>query len=118
MYRRRMAEAMGIDPGLPVRNALEDVADRRTLCLTPTADSAAVPTLEWRPFRLTRVSRVAAPGPEALSVTELLEATRQGSSVWVHDVQLVYDRAARFNKLLCGTLLPVFGDSPPPACRP
>jgi len=118
IYRRRMAEAMGIDPGLPVRNALEDVADRRTLCLTPTADSAAVPALEWRPFRLTRVSRVAAPGPEALSVTELLEATRQGSSVWVHDVQLVYDRAARFNNLLCGSLLPVFGDSPPPACRP
>ena len=52
IYRRRMAEAMGIDPGLPVRNALEDVADRRTLCLTPTADSAAAPTLEWRPFRL------------------------------------------------------------------
>lgn len=118
IYRRRMAEAMGIDPGLPVRNALEDVADRRTLCLTPTADSAAVPILEWRPFRLSRVSRVAAPGPEALSVTELLEATRQGSSVWVHDVESVYDRAARFNNLLCASLLPVFGDSPPPACRP
>ena len=118
IYRRRMAQAMGIDPGLPVRNALKDVADHRTLCLTPTADSAAAPALEWQPFRLTRVSRAAAPGPEALSVTELLEATRQGSSVWVHDVRLVYDRAARFNNLLCGSLLAVFGDSPPPACRP
>jgi|1186.fasta_scaffold29405_2 hypothetical protein len=118
IYRRRMAQVMGIDPGLPVRNALKDVADRRTLCLTPTADSAAAPALDWRPFRLSRVSRVAAPGPEALSVTELLEATRQGSSVWVHDVRLVYDRAARFNNLLCSSLLPVFGDSPPPACHP
>jgi hypothetical protein len=53
-----------------------------------------------------------------LSLTELLEATRQGSSVWVRDVRLVYDRAARFNRLLCGSFLPVFGDAPPPACRP
>ncbi|MFL5471297.1 MAG: tetratricopeptide repeat protein [Gemmatimonadales bacterium] len=118
IYRRRMAQVMGIDPGLPVRNALKDVADRRTLCLSPTADSAAAPTLEWRPFRLSRVSRVAPPGPQALSMTELLEATRQGSSVWVHDVRLVYDQAARFNNLLCGSLLSVFGDSPPAACRP
>ena len=36
IYRRRMAEAMGIDPGLPVRSALADVAGRRPLCLTPT----------------------------------------------------------------------------------
>jgi hypothetical protein len=118
IYRRRMAEAMGIDPGLPVRNALEDVASRRPLCLTPTADSAAAPTLKWTPFRLSRVSRVVEPGPEALSVTELLEATRQGSSVWVRDVRLVYDRAARFNTLLCSSFLPVFGDAPPAACRP
>ena len=118
IYRRRMAEAMGIDPGLSVRHALEDVASRRTLCLTPTADSAAAPPLEWTPFRLSRVSRAAEPGPEALSVTELLEATRQGSSVWVRDVRLVYDRAARFNTLLCSSFLPVFGNSPPPACRP
>lgn len=118
IYRRRMAEAMGIDPGLPVRSALEDVSSRRTLCLTPTADSAAAPTLDWTPFRLSRVSRSVEPGPEALSVTELLEATRQGSSVWVRDVRLVYDRAARFNTLLCSSFLPVFGDAPPAACRP
>jgi len=30
----------------------------------------------------------------------------------------VYDNAARFNSLLCGSFLPVFGDAPPPACRP
>lgn len=118
IYRRRMAEVMGISPGLPVRRALEDVATRRTLCLTPSADSAAIPTLAWAPFRLTRVSRSVQPGPEALSVSELLAATRQGSSEWVRDVRSVYDQAARFNSLLCSSFLPVFGDAPPPACRP
>jgi hypothetical protein len=118
VYRLRMAEAMGINPGLPVRRALEEVASRRTLCLTPTADSAATPPLSWTPFRLTRVSRSVAPGSDALSLTELLEAIRQGGSVWVREVRGVYDSAARFNTLLCSSLLPVFGDTPPPACRP
>jgi hypothetical protein len=118
LYRRRMAEAMNIDPGLSVRNALEDVASRRTLCLTPTADNAAAPPLDWIPFRLSRVSRAAKAGPEALSLTELLEASRQGNSVWVRDVRLVYDRAARFNTLLCSSFLQVFGNNPPAACRP
>lgn len=118
VYRRRMAEAMGIDSRLPVRAALEEVASRRPLCLTPGADSAAAPAMAWTPFRLSRVSRAVPPGPEALSVTELLEATRQGTSVWARDVRKVYDDAARFNTLLCNTFLPVFGDAPPPACRP
>ncbi|HEV8455178.1 MAG TPA: tetratricopeptide repeat protein [Gemmatimonadales bacterium] len=118
VYRRRMAEAMAIDPDLPVRNALADVAARRPLCLTPTADSAAAPAIVWTPFRLTRVSRTVDPGPDALSLTELLEATRQGGSVWLEDVRGVYDSAARFNALLCSSLLLVSGDAPPPACRP
>src|SRR5215218_4725715 len=90
IYRRRMAEAMGIDPSLPVRNALADVAARRTLCLTPTADSAAAPLVTWTPFRLTRVSRTVDAGPEALSLTELLQATRQGGSAWLQDVRGIY----------------------------
>jgi hypothetical protein len=118
LYRRRMAEAMGIDPKLPVRNALADVAARRALCLTPSADSAAAPQVSWTPFRLTRVSRTVDPGPDALSLTELLEATRQGQSEWLEDVRNIYSSAARYNVLLCSSLLPVFGDSPPPACRP
>ena len=118
IYRRRMAEAMGIDAGLPVRSALADVAARRPLCLTPTADSAAAPPIVWTPYRLTRVSRSVDPGPEALSLTELLEATRQGGSAWIQDVRGIYDSAARFNALLCSSLLLVFGDTPPAACRP
>jgi hypothetical protein len=118
VYRRRMAEAMGISPTLPVRQALADVAARRPLCLTPTADSAAAPALTWTPFRLTRVSRTVEFSADALSLTELLQATRQGATVWVRDVRGVYDSAARYNALLCSSLLLVFGDTSPPACRP
>ncbi|MEA2725401.1 MAG: hypothetical protein QOH59_3172 [Gemmatimonadales bacterium] len=117
LYRRRMAEAMETDPALPIRNALAGVAARRPLCLSPTADSAAAPALTWTVSRLARVSRPVPPGPEALSLTELLTATRQGGSVWVAEVRGVYDSAARYNGLLCSSFLPVFGDTPPAACR-
>ncbi len=118
LYRRRMAEAMETDPGLPIRNALAGVAARRPLCLSPTADSAAAPALTWTSSRLARVSRPVQPGPESLSLTELLGAMRQGGSVWVGEVRGVYDSAARYNGLLCSSFLPVFGDTPPAACRP
>ena len=118
VYRHRMAEAMGVDPALPIRSALAGVSERRALCLSPTADTAAAPPVSWTPSRLARVSRPVALGPEALSVTELLGAMRQGGSVWVRDVRSVYANAARYNSLLCSSFLLVFGDSPPPACRP
>jgi hypothetical protein len=118
MYRLRMAEAMGTDPRLAIRNALASVAARRPLCLSPTADSAAAPPVKWTSYRLARVSRPVAPGPEALSMTELLTNMRQGESVWVRDVRRIYENAARHNALLCSSLLLVFGDAPPPACRP
>jgi len=118
MYRRRMAEAMETDAALPIRAAMSRVARRRPLCLSPTADSAAAPPATWTPSRLARVSRTPEPGPEALSITELLGAMRQGESVWVGDVRRVYDDAARYNVLLCSSFLLVFGDAPPPACRP
>lgn len=118
MYRLRMAQAMQTDPRLSIRNALAGVAARRPLCLSPSADTAAAPPITWTSFRLARVSRPAEPGPDALSVTELLAAMRQGESVWVPEVRGVYNRAARYNLLLCTSFLPVFGDAPPPACRP
>jgi hypothetical protein len=118
LYRLRMAQAMGVDPGLPVQRALGDVAPRRPLCLSPGTDSAAVPALAWLPYRLVRVSRPAVPGPEAMSVNELLRAVRQNPSPWVVDVRGVYDRAATHNLLLCSSLLLLFGDTPPPACQP
>lgn len=118
VYRRRMAAAMDVDPALPVQRALATVAARRPLCLSPGTDSAAAPALAWVPSRLVRVSGTPADGPEALSVTELLKATRQSSSPWLVDVRGVYDDATRHNLLLCSSLLLLFGDSPPPACRP
>ncbi len=118
LYRLRMAQAMGVDPALPVQRALGEVAPRRPLCLSPGTDSAAVPPLAWLPYRLVRVSRPAAPGPDAMGVNELLKAVRQNPSPWVVHVRGVYDRAATHNLLLCTSLLLLFGDTPPPACRP
>ncbi len=118
LYRLRMAQAMGVDPALPVQRALGDVALRRPLCLSPGTDSAAVPALAWLPYRLVRVSRPPIPGPEAMSVHELLKAVRQNPSPWVVDVRGVYDRAATHNLLLCSSLLLLYGDRPPLACQP
>ena len=118
LYRARMAAAMGVDPNLPVQRALAAVAPRRTLCLSPGTDSAAIPALAWVPFRLVRVNRPAPPDAGALTTTELLKAMLQGDSPWVDDVRGVYDHAARYNALLCTSLLTLFGDTPPPACRP
>jgi hypothetical protein len=113
-----MAAAMGVDPGLPVQRALAAASISRTLCLSPSTDVAAAPALAWVPFRLVRLSRPPVPGPDALSVVELLKASRQDRSPWVRDVRGVYEAAARYNVLLCGSLLLFLGDAPPPACRP
>lgn len=118
LYRMRMAAAMGVDPALPVQRALATVAANRPLCLSPGTDSAAAPPLAWVPFRLVRVSRPTTAGDGIFSVTELLKAARSGDSPWVKDVRGVYDAAARQNALLCSSLLLLFGDAPPPACRP
>ena len=118
VYRLRMAAAMGVDPALPVQRALAAASTSRTLCLSPSTDLAAAPALAWVPFRLVRLSRPATPGPDALSVAELLKASHQDRSPWVQDVRGVYEAAARYNVLLCGSLLLVLGDAPPPACRP
>ena len=118
VYRGRMAEAMGVDPALPVQRALAMVAPQRPLCLSPGTDSAAVPALAWVPYRLVRISQPPPPAAEGLSLTELLKASRQNGSPWVGEVRGVYDHAARHNGLLCSSLLLLYGDAPPPACRP
>jgi len=118
LYRQRMAAAMGVDPSLPVQRALAAVAADRAVCLSPNTDIAAAPALTWVPFRMVRLSRPAPPDPDALSVAELLKASRQGRSPWIRDVRVVYDSAARYNALLCSSLLLYFGDTPPAACRP
>jgi hypothetical protein len=117
LYRLRMAAAMGVDPSLPVQRALAAVAAHRTICLSPGTDQAAAPALGWIPFRMVRVSRAAAPTADALSVAELLKASRQVRSPWVQDVESVYAAAARYNVLLCTSLLLYLGDAPSAGCR-
>ncbi len=118
LYRRRMAEAIGVDPALPVQRALAMVAPQRPVCLSPGTDNAAAPAIAWAPSRLVRVNQPPGQGAEALTFTELLKATRQNGSPWVLEVRGVYDRAAGHNALLCSSLLLLYGDTPPPACRP
>ena len=74
---------------------------------------AAVPALSWRPYRLVRVSRAPGASPDALSITELLKASRQGATPWVQDVRGVYEAAARSNALLCSSLLAFVGERRP-----
>jgi hypothetical protein len=118
LYRLRLAQAMGVDPALPVQRALAAVAPRRRLCLSPGADSAAAPALAWMPYRLVRLSGPPGPTAGAISITELLKASRGDESPWVNDVRAVYDRAAAHNLLLCSSLLLLYGDTPPAACAP
>jgi hypothetical protein len=117
LYRLRMAAAMGVDPGLPVQRALAAVAANRTICLSPGTDQAAAPALAWVPFRMVRLSRAAPPSADALSVAELLKASRQVRSPWVQDVEGVYAAAARYNAVLCTSLLLYVGDAPSAGCR-
>jgi hypothetical protein len=117
-YRRRMAEAMRVDPALPVRGALASVSAERPLCLTPGADTAAAAIERAAPVRLVRVlGAPAEPGAEPLSFTEIILASRQGGSVWMRDVLAVYAAAAANNSVLCGSLVLLAGDLPPDTCR-
>jgi hypothetical protein len=117
LYRAQIAAALGVDAGLPVRQALAAVASRRPVCLTPLADSAAVPSSSMVPVRLVRVytpSPVAT--PDILTVTDLLQSERVGGTVWTVDIRRIYATAAHYNALLCSGLLSPLGDRPLGAC--
>jgi hypothetical protein len=117
LYRSRIAEALGVDAKLPVRQALGAVSGRRTICLTPMADTAAVPFTQFTAVRLVRVnSRDAAPTSDVLSVTSLLEMERQGGTAWTVELRRIYAAAALHNTLLCSGVLQRLGDRPLGAC--
>ena len=117
LYRSRIAEALGVDAKLPVRQALAAVADRRTICLTPMADTAAVPFTQFAAVRLVRVSAPGAtPTPEVLSVTSLLEMERLGGTAWTVELRRIYAAAASHNILLCSGVLQPLGNRPLGAC--
>jgi hypothetical protein len=117
-YRERTAKLLNVDPRLPLRDAIKAAASRRPVCVTPSADSAAVPAMAWRVSRLVRLSRGETPRDAALSFTAFLEQERGGPSEWVIATREVYERAARFNPQLCPALTAVFAGAPPVACRP
>ena len=118
VYRQRAAEILQVDPAASLRNALTEAASRRPICIAPATDAAAVPDMQWQASRLVRVNRGEAPPSDVLAFTALIEASRGESSAWVEDVRAVYDAASRYNVLLCPVLQPVFGNTPPAACRP
>ena len=117
LYRVQMASALGVDPRLPVRHALAAVAPRRPICLTPMADTAAVPFTRFTAVRLVRVGPASAPVTEdVLSVSDLMEMERKGVTVWTVDIRRIYAAAATHNALLCSGLLHTLGDRPLGAC--
>ncbi len=119
LYRAAIATALGVDPGLPVQQALQQVASRRPVCLAPLADPAAVPFDNFAPRRLVRVSPADAagePAPGALSVARLIAVERGRGSVWTTTVRRIYGQAAQFNPLLCQGLFQPLGDRPLGAC--
>jgi hypothetical protein len=117
LYRSRIAQALGVDSKLPVRQALGAVAGRRTICLAPMADTAAVPFTHFTAVRLVRVNTVAdSPTPDVLSVTSLIEMERLGGTAWTVELRRIYAAAAVHNALLCSGVLQRLGDRPLGAC--
>lgn len=112
-YRRRMADAFGVDEALSVQQAMARVAEKRPLCLSPMADRAAAPLGLWTPVRLVLVAGPADQRPPAgvLSVTALLEARSAGASAWTTEALDTYAAAARHNLLLCAGLLAPVGQT-------
>ena len=118
-YRQRMAEALGVQGGLTMTQALGKVRSRRAVCLSPLVDSSDAPEGQWTASRLVRVSGPAGAGeplPDGLSITSLLSVERQGGLPWSHAVASVYWLAARRNQLLCAGILTQLGDRPQGAC--
>jgi hypothetical protein len=114
LYRRQMAEALGIDPAT---GSLKDVASRRPLCLSPSVDTALASGATWRPVRLVRVTGPAhQPPADGIVVTELLIAGRGTATPWARETQAVYEAAAKQNPILCLSVLAQLGDRSRDAC--
>ncbi len=119
VYRRRMADALGADPGAPMQQALSRAAQRRPICLSPLADASALPVTGWVPLRLVRVNGPVSESallPDGLSVTDLVRVEHQGGSAWADRVAEIYQAAGRYNRLLCAGILTRLGDRPRGAC--
>jgi hypothetical protein len=117
LYRFRMAEALGIQPIVPVRQALTAVASQRPVCLTPTLDSASTPGLPVTAFRLVRIAGPETPEvAEPLGIIELTAVERSRPVLLSREVVELYSRAARYNPVLCTSLLVPLGTRQRSSC--
>jgi hypothetical protein len=110
IYRMRMAEALDIRPVVPVAQALTAAAGSRPVCLSPGVDSVVAPKLPVIAFRLVRIAGPEAPeasGP--LGIIELTTVERSRSSLLSRQVVELYSQAARYNPVLCNSLLTPLG---------
>jgi hypothetical protein len=110
LYRMRMAEALDMKPILPVAQALTVVAASRPVCLSPSVDSTRAPRLPTAPFRLVRIAGPDAPeSPDPLGIIELAATERSRSTLLSQQVVELYSLAARYNPVLCTSLLAPLG---------
>jgi hypothetical protein len=109
IYRGRMAQVLEVT-GQTARAALVAASARRPICLSPGTDTAIVPPGPLTVVRLVRVTGPTTPEvSEPLSVRDLLEAEESHPDAVTTEVLSLYREAARYNPLLCASLLAPFG---------
>jgi hypothetical protein len=117
LYRSRMAQVLQIDALMPVRAALERAAAHRPVCFSPTADSTLT---DNAPLTVIRLVRVAGPShaevPDPLSIADLAAVWNSRPTGLPRDVAALYLQAARFNQVLCASLLLPLGVRQRDAC--
>lgn len=117
IYRHSMAAALQIPPVPSVSAALTAVAGRRPVCLTPATTDQDLPTVPLVPLRLVRVAGPTAPeSASPLSVIDLAAVTLSRPSALSRETVAHYQLAARYNPLLCVSLLAPLGTGPRDAC--
>ncbi len=107
LYRRHVAVTLELAGPAGVTVA----ATKRTLCLTPFADSSFLGGEEWSVTQLALVTGTAPARPaHVLTITQLQRSHQQRPTAWTEAVTAVYLQAARRNILLCGGLLSYLKD--------
>jgi len=116
-YRASMAATLEIPPVHSVAEALTLVAGRRPVCLTPATAEADLPRAALVPLKLLRVAGPAAPEFAApLSVMDLAATVLARPTALSREAVADYQLAARYNPLLCVSLLVPLGARPRDAC--
>jgi hypothetical protein len=116
LYRSRMAQALDLPSAPPLAEALTQAAARRPVCLSPTTDSADAPAQPLAPLRLVRTTGGTMPVGGPLSVMSLAATHRARPNAVSSEAAAVYVSAARFNPLLCASVLPPLGARARQAC--